>query len=134
MESYVSVFLLINQYLSQSHAEEMKFANAVINHVMHPLLEFYKRGEKRRKQLMQEDEKIRTIWANLYAALRKEREECMKAWSGLKAANTSSKRNEAVVARLRSKAHKLFKMYQENLQESNTKLKKLQEKEVTFLL
>eukprot|EP00457_Paulinella_chromatophora_P003478 gb/GEZN01003486.1/.p1 GENE.gb/GEZN01003486.1/~~gb/GEZN01003486.1/.p1 ORF type:complete len:669 (-),score=114.98 gb/GEZN01003486.1/:21-2027(-) len=142
METYVDVFLRLNDYLSQTTAEEIKFTNAVINQIAQPLLDFYKRGEKRRKQLMLEDARLQNTWALIHSTVRKERDDCMKAWQALKIITTEAKNSTsgkkksetAQVAKMRLKTQRLFQQYNESLTQNNSKLRKLQRNEVPKLL
>eukprot|EP00808_Paulinella_micropora_P010733 g1537.t1 len=144
MDAYVAVFLEFNNYLSQSMAEEIKFANAVTSHIVNPLLELYKRGEKRRKQLSLEDARIQNAWALIQSGLRKEREECMKAWQELKKAAADSKKNPtetgkrksdaAALSKLRLKTQRLFQQYSDYIAANNSRIHKLQQVDVPKLL
>jgi len=84
MEAHRHAIWLVNVYLEQTSAAQLKYCNDIMALVVLPLTGFYKDGESKRKKLMHQEEKVTTNIIASRQMTKKEREECLKVWRELK--------------------------------------------------
>ena len=96
MTNHVSAYRRMQDVHLQHFQAELKFATALNDSVVEPLLAWHKNAERRREALVKREAQVRKDYQEVLAKLTAQRQTCLKLWASLQAAKREVAKADSV--------------------------------------